>query len=222
MDRKYIGQLARTDAKVDSCCQFMRSCFFVGPGNWLPASFLTALSHFGFAAQLRDLGNVVQASQVHVALNTKLDLDTLSTDLLLHINSFKVHYAEEHEHWEWHSNAFAVNIARSLRNFRQRGGLSNEAFQACAGDTLCLSKGLQKTISKFLEEAPGSVRQRLHHKLRARLARFEFGIPLGRVVFRAELRLKHLKGKVKPAAHVVSLRISLMDGLQVGECVACI
>ena len=39
----YIGQLARTDAKVDSCCQFMRSCFFVGPGNWLPASFLTFL-----------------------------------------------------------------------------------------------------------------------------------------------------------------------------------
>ena len=86
---------------------------------------------------------------------------------------------------------------------------------------MCLSKGLEKTISKFLEEAPGSVRQRLHHKLRARLARFEFGIPLRRVVFRAELRLKHLKGKVKPAAHVVFLR-TLLNGWTTAECVACI
>ena len=78
--------------------------------------------------------------------------------------------------------------------------------------TSTVPKGLQKAITAFLTEPSAKVHQVLHSKLRQRMARWDFGdVPIGHAVFRAELRLRYLNRKVRPAVHAVYIK-TLLNG----------
>ena len=114
----FIGQLADTDINVSKALKNMRSKLFGGPGNWLPPSLLTSLKKIGFPAELRDVMLTSIAAKIRVAINTQVDLPTLTTETGLAVRAFRANNEEEHEHWEWHHNAFCIEIAISLREFR--------------------------------------------------------------------------------------------------------
>ena len=63
-----------------------------------------------------------KASEARVAHGSELDLGTLSSNTGLAIHALNTLASLEHEHREWHSQAFVINIELARRDFKTARG----------------------------------------------------------------------------------------------------
>ena len=204
----YKAQLAQLDDSVTKCLEFMKSQFFIGPGNWIPPKLMENLSHFGFRTQLHCMHSTALASKIRVALNTKVNLNLLYTDVGLLLQRYIDCNTQEHPHWQWHTNIFVVNLHHARKQFYDMGGSIPDTLDEKGARQ---RRGIQKKITASLQMLRPSHLPALHEALRNRLTRFKIGVLEGYLAPRAIRRLQHLAAHAAPAVTAVYLR-TLLNG----------
>ena len=208
----YVGQLAACDKKIDTFLNYLERKLFVGPGNWLPPGFLCSLNDIGFPSQVRNIKDNIAASKVRVACLSSLDLDTLSTEVGLAISAHRIKFPFGHPHYDWHCNAFAVNLTLAKREMQCELTNAGEHPEKWFRKASLKQKSLQRKVLNLISQAAHCKRYgKLVNQIRKRLERFCLGIPLGHATARAISRLKSLRGRVKPSAHGVFIK-TLLNG----------
>lgn len=195
--------IANLDDSLGCFHVYMSADLFVGPGNWLPPTFLTHLSFFGFPVQMRDINVISQAAKIRVALKSSLDIATLSTELGI----LAILWRRDnpmHEHVTWHNDIFCNNLSQALHKYRLAGASCTASLQNHGHD-------LQKQITEDLNLLEPGKSQDSYKRLRNRLDRWQIDVLPGHCVLRTLRRFNVLKGKVKPAVLAVRLR-TLLNG----------
>ena len=113
----YVGQLAANSSEICKVIRWMMTKLCTGPGNWLPATFLTDLKTFGFPAEIRDIHKSVQASKIRYASRTSLDFETLRAEVGWTILRHRGMFGDHHPHSFWHRNLFVDNGIMAKHGF---------------------------------------------------------------------------------------------------------
>ncbi len=118
----FIGQIVSPDRSTEQLQTHMRHQLFAGPGNRLPPDFLLSLTSLGFPANLRDLETSILASQIRLALTTKLKLQHIASETSKQILSFYNHHGTQHPHVAWHDLCFVKTLWMQHTKFQELGG----------------------------------------------------------------------------------------------------
>ena len=196
----YLAQLADVSDIFYEVNQSMRSILFGGPGHWMPAGFLTSLKQIGFPAELHDFENHANAARIRTAQRVLPLLDDETrVEISRAMICFRVNNGADHPHWKWHETCYLTSITAAKEIFES----DDPAHLALlCEDTKKKCLKLQSKITALLNAKSQHCTAKLWAKLRSRLLRWRFTIPIGIIEARVRRRLLLLEGKVRPGMFI--------------------
>ncbi len=143
--------------------------------------------------------------------NTRLDLDEMSVDMLLHLRAFENTGVVDDMFGNWHRSAISLNIARNLHDCAE-AGLTKSAIKEIKEPAHRVRHqiSIQKTISKSLHERKYGSAKALQF-LRKRLQRWKLVTPLGIAVRRASRNISTINKRCPARVAAAYLR-TLLNG----------